>query len=192
MTQIILLTGLPGVGKSTILDHLKKIIYNENISCSMINYGDLMLEIAKERNLVKTRDQLRTLSIKNQKKIQFLVASAIKDKSSSLITIIDTHMIIKTKQGFWPGFSAKNLEIISPDQIILVEASPNDILKRRQKDSSRSRDEETLNNIIDEILYCRYVASSCSTLLGAPVKIVCNKQNLANETAKEIFDSIKM
>ena len=49
----ILMVGIPGVGKSTLLTTMVEILKNHKKNVIVINYGSLMFDVAKENGLAK-------------------------------------------------------------------------------------------------------------------------------------------
>ena len=62
---LVILTGIPGSGSSTIINKTL-----EQVDYLHLNYGDVMTQIAIDKNLVENRDQIRKLSPETQKDIQ--------------------------------------------------------------------------------------------------------------------------
>ena len=67
--KIIVVVGIPGVGKTTLVKKLAEIIEAHNKSVNVTNFGTIMFEVAKENGL-QNRDELRKLPISDQKKLQ--------------------------------------------------------------------------------------------------------------------------
>jgi adenylate kinase len=86
--------------------------------------------------------------------------------------LIDTHTSVKTPIGFFPGTSEEPSHIIKPDVIILLEYSPKDIIARRKKDRSRSRDAESEEDIEEHQMSSRYYAFSAALHAQCAVKYV--------------------
>ena len=69
---VIVVTGIPGVGKTTVM---KKAV--EGMDRNIVTFGTVMMEIAKELNLVNKRDEMRKLTLKQQKNLQIKTAERI-------------------------------------------------------------------------------------------------------------------
>ena len=63
--KLIVLTGIPGSGSTTVLNKAL-----EQVDYLHLNYGDIMTEIAIEEGIVDDRDALRKLPADTQKEIQ--------------------------------------------------------------------------------------------------------------------------
>lgn len=63
--NIVVLAGIPGTGSTTVLN---KVL--EEVDYVNINYGNVMFDIAHERGLVDSRDEMRKLNPEIQKDVQ--------------------------------------------------------------------------------------------------------------------------
>lgn len=183
-SNIILATGIPGAGVSTVLKGVK------DVEFTYINFGDVMFDMGKDQDVVKDRDELRKQKIAVQKELQLLAAVEIKAMEGDL-KIVDTHCTIKTPEGFYPGFPNSVIERLNPHAIIIVEAVPKDVLKHRNKDKSRKRDPDTLEQIAEHQLMNRMAAMSFASLLGIPVLIVQNEENKVGPAAEKLAQLMK-
>jgi adenylate kinase len=125
----IILVAVPGAGKTSVMQLVKKQIPK----IKLVNFGDFMFDLAKKSYGIKDRDLMRKqLSLKEYREIQLKAANEISKIKGDLI--LDTHAAIKTPQGFYPGLPKDIVTRIHPDVIVLMEFDPKVILKRRQKD----------------------------------------------------------
>ncbi|MDR2874162.1 MAG: adenylate kinase [Methanobrevibacter sp.] len=170
--KLVVLTGIPGSGSTTVLNKTL-----ENVDYLHINYGDMMIEIAKEKNIVDNRDEMRKLSPDVQKELQLAAAKKIKEKSKTENVIVDTHCTINTPSGFLPGLPEWILKELKPNQFIIIEANPDEILIRRLSDDTRNRDKEMTKIIALHQEVNRATAMAYATLTGATVKILENHDN---------------
>ncbi len=192
MANIIVITGTPGAGKTTVLEGALK---NSKENIERINYGDFMFAIAKERG-VKSRDDMRKLPLDEQRSIQTAAANQIKAKAETAhgIIIVDTHSTIKTTHGYIPGMPEWVIKKMQPAVIVLVEADARQIATRRRKDSSRNRDTESVEEIETQQSMNRMFASAYGAMTGASVKVITNadkKLEKAVEELSEIINSLK-
>ena len=179
--MILIVTGIPGTGKTTVMN---KVI--EDYPLKFVTFGTVMFEIAKKKSLVSDRDELRKLSYAIQRTIQELAAVKIKKMSN---VCVDTHCTIKTKAGYLPGLPESVLKKLSPDVLILVEATPDEIIQRRSRDT-RARDVENKDEIMEHQLFNRIAAMSYAVMSGATVKIIQNSENKLEEAAADILDIV--
>jgi adenylate kinase len=82
------------------------------------------------------------------------------------------------------------LKKLSPDVIILVEATPGEIIQRRSRDT-RARDADDKEKIMEHQLFNRIAAMSYAVMTGATVKIIQNSENKLEEAAAGILDILK-
>jgi adenylate kinase len=178
----IVITGVPGVGKSTVINAAA-----EATKLKVVVYGTEMFQLAKERGLVEHRDQMRTLPPETQRELQEAAAKRIAGMGD---VIVDTHCTIKTPRGFLPGLPewvAKGLDL---RQIILVEASPQEIAHRRAKDATRTRDEDRAEAIDEHQRQNRYAAWSVATLTGATVATVMNHDGKVEQAKESVIRAL--
>jgi adenylate kinase len=164
----IIVVAVPGGGKSTVLEYVKKKIPEAKI----VTAGDIFLEIASKKYGIKDRDELRKkLTLEQQREIQEKVARRIA-KMKGKILLINTHVTIKTPYGYFHALSEKTMKIMKPDMIILLEFDPKDVLKRRIADKSRKRDIESLEEIEEHQMINRNVAFDVASQFECPVKVI--------------------
>jgi adenylate kinase len=179
------------VGKTTVLNKAADIA-KQDYTVEIINYGSVMLDTAVNSGVVENRDQLRLLSPEKQRNIQKTAAETIAKKAEQgKLLIVDTHMLISTPEGYLAGLPEWVITTLEPDVIVLVEAEPDSIASRRSKDTSRLRDEDSPIGISTHQKLCRAAAIACSTLTGATVKIVKNKEGMVDKTAEELAVVLK-
>jgi adenylate kinase len=147
-----------------------------------VTFGTVMIDIAKDLGWVKDRDEMRKLSLDRQKQLQIKTAEKIGNMKN---VIVDTHCTVKTPKGYMPGLPEWVLRKLNPTSIVIVEADPEEIYKRRAKDSSRNRDPDSVEKIAEHQMVNRAAAMAYATLTGATVKIVCNHDNALDEAVKE-------
>ena len=184
--KLVVLTGIPGSGSTTVLNKAL-----EEVNYLHINYGDVMTEIAIEKGLVEDRDSLRKLSPDLQKDIQKQAGIKIKEKSESENVIVDTHCTISTPSGYLPGLPQWVLEGLNPDNFVLIEANPDEILYRRLNDDTRERDIEKAKDIQLHQEMNRAASMAYATLTGATVKIINNHDNHLKSTVQNLVDLLK-
>ena len=185
--KLVVLTGIPGSGSTTLLNKAL-----EEVDYVHLNYGDIMTEIAIKDEIVSHRDELRKLPAETQKDIQAKAAKEIKQRSESDNVIVDTHCTINTPAGFLPGLPIWVLEQLQPDQFILVEANPDEIIYRRLKDDTRERDLQKVKEIDLHQQMNRATSMAYATLTGATVKIVENHDNHLDSNVKKLVNVLNL
>ena len=189
---LIVVTGMPGTGSSTVIEAALKLKLNEEgAAFTPMNYGDVMFEVARGEGLVEQRDDMRKLPKERQQEIQRLASEKIADLKESTNLIIDTHCTIKTPSGYLPGLPEPVLRKIKPDLFVLVEADPVEILNRRQTDATRNRDVDDEKSIEEHQFMNRAMSMAYACLTGASVKIIENHDGEVERAAKEFFELMK-
>ena len=184
MGRVIVVTGIPGTGKTTVCNEALKLAERTGKRIQVVNYGSIMVELSHDRGKSLHRDELRRSGVTFQRDLQAEAAKIISKKTGEVEgdLIVDTHMSIKTSNGYLAGLPFHVLQLLNPDLFILVEAEPHEILSRRFKDKTRKRDKVLEDEIMEELLFSRLMAVACAVLTGASVKMVKNpagKQILA-------------
>ena len=187
-TKRIIVVGIPGVGKTTVVSNVKNMLEQTGIKTNLAEFGKIMLEEAKKLN-IQNRDEIRRLSIEDQKKLQNLAATKISQIYSDVV-IIDTHLFINTKEGYYPGLPAHLLNNMKPTHLILIIANPEEIYHRRQNDSTRVRDLISMDSIKNEIDVSKMLISCCSIISGAPFKILANHEGSLRECTQKMVSLI--
>lgn len=178
----IVVTGIPGVGKTTVMQEAAKAA-----KLPVIVYGTVMFEVAKAKGAVQDRDAMRRLPPAAQRDIQKEAARRIGAMGN---VVVDTHCTVKTPTGYLPGLPAWVLEDLRPSTIVLVEASPEEIQARRAKDATRRRDEDSLEAIAEHQEVNRRFAAAYATLTGATVSTVLNRDGGVDEAMRQILPAM--
>ena len=178
--------GIPGVGKTTVVQG----VVSGFPGAKLVNFGTLMLEAALSLKWVKQRDEMRKMSVERQKRLQKLAAAKIA-KMKGKAVIVDTHLFIRTHEGFWPGLPFEVVRAMHPTHLILVEAAPEEIAKRRSVDTTRYRDAITTEGLSEELALARSFLTVSSTLTGAPITIVRNEQGKQEQVARNLVKMLE-
>ena len=180
---VIVVTGIPGVGKTTVMKRAA-----EGLDMEFVTFGTVMIDIAKEMGLVKDRDEMRKLTLEQQKELQIRSAEKVASMGN---VILDTHCTVKTPKGYMPGLPEWVLKKLKPTAIVVVEADPDEIYNRRAKDATRNRDPDSIEQIAEHQQINRSAAMAYATLTGATVKIVFNHDDAIDEAVKQAEPVVK-
>ncbi|WP_054841370.1 adenylate kinase [Thermococcus peptonophilus] len=183
MPFVVVITGIPGVGKSTIT---KLALKKTRAKFRLVNFGDLMFEEAVNMGgLVKHRDEMRKLDPLTQKELQLKVAQRIVEIARTEPVLLDTHATIRTPPaGYLLGFPREVIEILNPNFIVIIEAAPpSEILGRRLRDLKRDRDVETEEQIARHQDLNRAAAVAYAMHSNALIKIIENHEDKGLEEA---------
>ena len=176
----VVIVGIPGVGKTSLVQTIVNKLHENNIDTSVHSYGTMMLEEAKNIG-IKDRDELRRLPVEKQKELQKNTAKKISDLKNNII-FIDTHAFISTQEGFYPGLPNHVIQIIQPTHFIAISARPEEIYNRRMKDETRNRDKVSIESIKKELAIQDSMLSTCSVLSGSPMKVILNNEGTVSYT----------
>jgi adenylate kinase len=185
----VVILGIPGVGKSTVVDKIVERLRDRNIPVRVVNYGTLMLQVASERYDVKSRDEIRKLPLNAQRELQINSATEISKMSDNFV-IVDTHLFIATSEGFWPGMPMNVLGALNPTNLVLVTATPGEILRRRAKDTTRKRDKATKESLEQELSIARILLFASGIVCGCPSLIVPNVEGKLDITVEKIISAL--
>jgi adenylate kinase len=178
--QKVVFVGVPGVGKTTVIEKVRSSLSDGKV----VNFGSVMLEHAIRKKIVNHRDELRKLPVEKQRKLQEEAARIISNMRGRVL--VDTHLFIRTNEGFWPGLPLNVSTLLKPTHLILIEAEPEEIARRRQADKTRYRDIVSLDEIREELFFARVFLAVCSNVTGAPMFIVRNREGKVEDTSNII------
>jgi adenylate kinase len=187
----VVVTGIPGVGKTTVLNELQGLAKQNNFNLTVVNFGTVMNGIMRELGKDMHRDDMRQQGIETQKKAQELAASEIVTHSTEGTTIVDTHMFVRTGSGLWAGLPQNVLQRLSPRLFILVEADPEQIAVRRRTDTDRRREQAMAEDIRFDLEWSRATAAASAITTGSPVKVIRNDTGRQKQAALELFQTIR-
>ena len=181
MALRVIVVGIPGVGKTTVV----RGVVSGLPGAKLVTFGTLMFEAAKSLKWVKDRDEMRKMPVERQKRLQRIAATRIARMKGKAI-LVDTHLFIRTPEGFWPGLPFDAVRAMKPTHLVLVIAAPEEIATRRSADSTRARDDVTVEGLREEIEIAKSFLTVSSTLTGAPMLIVRNEEGKAEEVSRSI------
>jgi adenylate kinase len=187
----VVVTGIPGVGKTTVLNELVDTARQNKFKLVVLNFGTIMNEIMRDLGKDVHRDEMRRQGIETQRKVQELAANEIRNRAGQGVAVIDTHMFIRTASGMWAGLPQNVLEILDPDLLVLIETDPEEIATRRKTGLNRKRDQVLADEISFDTAWSRATAAASAVATGAPVKIIGNDMGRQKEAAKELFEAIR-
>jgi adenylate kinase len=182
----VVIVGIPGAGKTTVVERVVAMYRGARLA----NFGTFMFEAGVSQKLVKNRDELRRLTVDKQRRLQKIAAARIARMKEKLV-VVDTHLFIRTPEGFWPGLPFDVVRAMKPTHFVLVEATPDEIAKRRSTDTTRYRDAVTTESLEDELSFARSFLTVCSTLTGAPMSIVRNAQGKQELVARSLAEMLE-
>ena len=197
--KLAVIVGLPGVGKSTVLNLTRGILTGKGYHIEIVNFGDYMLSYVASQGLAKNRDEIRRLPLRVQRRAQEEAAKNIRRdleaKASSegkVVGFVDTHAVIKTMTGYWPGLPLHVIKNLMPNTIVVVEAEPEEIVARQLRDKTRYRSDYADVKLVKELLSMnRMYAIASAVLVGASVNFIMNREGKADEAARRLAEVIE-
>ncbi|MEB3773954.1 MAG: adenylate kinase [Desulfurococcales archaeon] len=195
--KVVIVTGVPGVGKTTVLSRLAEIARERGARVKIVNYGTYMLETALKEGLVEDRDQLRRLPLRKQLDLQRLAARRIiedsmEDLGGDDTLIVDTHALVRTSAGYWPGLPRHVLDELKPDMIAVIEASPEEVLARQERDKGRYRADiggvEGIRRLMEN---ARAASLASAVFYASTVAIIHNREGDPGAAAEELYKYIE-
>jgi adenylate kinase len=178
-TKRVIIVGIPGVGKTTVISRAAEFLRQKGHDTSVVIFGSLMLE---ESIKLKSRDEMRKLSVEEQRRLQTKAANRIAEMKGDFV-IIDTHLLINTDEGFYPGIPMHVLQTIKPTNMIMIAAHPQDVLNRRKQDESRQRDILAEKDVQNELDASRVMIACCSVISGSPFLTIMNNNDEIDKAA---------
>jgi len=182
----VVVVGIPGVGKTTVVGKLVSKVRGARL----VIFGSVMLEEARRRKWIGHRDELRKLTVERQRLLQGVAAKKISGMREGIV-VVDTHLFVRTEEGFWPGLPFEVVTALKPTHFVLVEASPVEVSARRASDRERYRDTIAEDELAEEMELARSFLTVSSTLTGAPMLIVANSDGMADEVASKIAGVVR-
>ena len=175
---MIIVMGLPGAGKTTVLEKVK----TEKKNWTFLNWGDLMFDVERETGWVKQRDEMRKLPVEKQLKAQEMAAKKLSEMANNRI-VIDTHCSILTPTGYLPGLPFRILKMIPVTHLVLVTADVKEVEQRRKNDPTRVRDTDDIG--LHDQMNKAYLASY-SAFTGANAVIIYNNTGKLDDAVKKL------
>lgn len=192
MSNLHIVVGISGVGKSTVTARAKEMTTE---SIEVHNYGDVMTTLAVEEDLIEDRDELTSLPGDDFRWMQEAAAEELvhrSEKSTADATLVDTHAALDTPFGYVPGLPRWSITSFDPESLINITASPSEIHTRRSARSDRNRpehDEEALKQYLRVI---ENMATTCAVITGAYYAPIHNQSGQVDETARELLDVLSL
>lgn len=165
--KIVAVFGLSGVGKSTLI---KNVLENRS-DFVRVSGGNLINNYLSTQN----RDQLRKLTkskvLNNQ---EVLISNFIETKKTlkGKHIIFDGHCLIKNGEAL-TEIPTEVVKRISPNIIIFIDGTAEEVIKRRREDSLRpNREIETASQIDENRFLQKSICSKYSSELSIPLEII--------------------
>ena len=164
-----MMTGVCGVGKSTITKDLANRL---GVTCG--DYADMMLEVMGETD----KDKIQYLDWKRKRQVYDLVEELIAQRFSkttegSQVHILENHLSI-VQDDKLQTFPVKDYEKYNMVGLVIVEATIDEIMARRETDPNRKRLLDSTKLIRKQQEVNREEARKIKEYLGVPIHLVQN------------------
>lgn len=179
-----IITGVPGVGKTTVITGALKKLEEEGVHYANISFGSFMYETALTSGLVQDRDQMRLLAKDDQRALQRKAGEAIAVIDGNVL--VDTHASVKTPKGYLAGLPEWVLEALQPDLFVLIETDEDQILGRRLGDPTRVRDMDSYRALASHQSFNRAIAAAYAMKTGCTVAMVTNADHLLEKAVDDL------
>jgi len=190
LSRRVVVVGIPGVGKSSLLNRAVELARQTGIRADCVIYGTVMLEEARKLG-INDRDQIRKLPLEEQRRLQLLAAERISLLDASLL-FIDTHAFVRTPNGYLPGLPGPVMERMKATHLVVVEARPREVMERRARDTGRARDESTEEQVVREMEITRAAMISLSVERGLPLIIIENQHGKLEEACRQLLKALDL
>lgn len=191
--KVVIVTGVPGVGKTTVISHLKEIAAEKGLKVEVVNFGSFMLNYAVKEGIIEDRDKIRTLPLRKQLDLQARAAKAIIEYAGEKLgsegfLVIDTHALVRTVAGYWPGLPKHVIDQLKPDMIAVIEAPPEVVAGRQARDKTRYRaDFGGVEGVRRLMEYARAASFASAVFYASTVAIIENLEGQAEEAARQLL-----
>ncbi len=177
--KVVLVAGSPGAGKTSILAGVSSKSYTK------VGMGTLMLEEAARLGYAKDRDYLRFMDVDKLHELKLAALKRIGKMDGNII--IDTHASVEHNSRYVPGITFKDIENLKDlAAIVYIDAFTTDIVRRRENDRTRKREDERLELVDIQRLINVSVLSTCAACLGIPIYVVLNMQDKLEDSISEM------
>jgi adenylate kinase len=179
--KLVIIMGHNGSGKSTLVATLQS-----SKKYKVVNLGEVMHELAREKKLVKQPDQIKDLAENVQEDLRNEAVKYVSRMPGNVV--LDTHSTVEQHGRFLPGlhhYVTDQLRHVSG--FLYIDADPGTILKRTNKDRKEEWSISMQKNINLAIL------SYHAAQLGVPLYVVSNDEGelwQAQEQVSKHIDSI--
>jgi adenylate kinase len=124
----VFVTGVPGVGKTSICSHPDI----SRTELNVVDFGARMLVSGRQQGLIDSLDQLKALAPSSRLALQRSVVEQISTESQHQTIVLDGHLVVATPTGFVPGMPAECIDELRLSAIFIVQATTEEVLLRRK------------------------------------------------------------
>jgi adenylate kinase len=177
--QAVIVVGIPGAGKSTIIDSVTK-----DSKDTFVNIGNMMLDIGVKKGYFTDRDKIRYQSNDERKELIRDVFDEISKMEGNII--IDTHASMGAHGRYMPGLPCDVVAGIKDSlrALICIDAPTDKIILRRERDTTRHREVEGPESIDMQRMINISALSAISEEYNVPLFVLFNEEDKQDESIK--------
>lgn len=179
MQKLVVICGQSGVGKTTVIER----VFEERGDLNVLNFGERILAMALSKGVARTPEDVEKLRPEVLSRLQVETSKHIHELNG--LVLLDMHLTVDTPIGMVAGMPRAVMENLQPSLIVLLEAKPYEILKRRMIGKGELDTAESVKDIQERTDIDRAAAISVAIALGIPIKIL--KSENAEKTAETIL-----
>lgn len=170
--RTVLVTGVQGVGKSTVNRLAAQILGLEGW-----DYADLMMQVAPG---IRHKDDLQYLAWDDRDQIYRRVEELLAElfwpgDGTDACVLLENHLSILDEDGIHT-FPHEDARRYNPVGLVVVEASPEEVLERRRADRHRNRYIGSFAEVTEQQQINRREAALVGELVGVPITTVINNE----------------
>jgi adenylate kinase len=147
-----------------------------------------MQRIGRHENIIDDDEDLESIEQEKRELLQNKVYVDLNNRNYNAI-MIDGHLIVHTPKGFVPGLRSDLINNFKLDGIVLLTATPDDIVLRRQKAIEKYEKLPNWDNLDYIDLHQQFIISSVlyfSLASNIPFNIVVNESEKKEKTVNTI------
>ncbi len=179
MADVYVLCGQSGVGKSTVASRVAE----SNPHLTVVSFGEKIFELARGEGLVDAITQLELLTPEDVSRLQIKATQQVSRLPGKVL--VEMHLTVKTPAGFIAGIPKRIMNLLKPRRIVLLEADPYEVLRRRITGKEGKSEAESLKDIQEHAYFDRAAAISIAIDIGTPIKILKNTD--VEQTVQQIL-----
>ncbi|MGH3889249.1 MAG: AAA family ATPase [Pseudonocardiaceae bacterium] len=182
--RTVLVTGVQGVGKSTV-----NCLAAQALGLQGWDYADLMMRVAPE---VRHKDDLQYLvwsdRVQIYRKVEKLLAELFwPGDGTNTCVLLENHLSILDEGGIHT-FPHEDARRYNPVGLVVVEASPEEVLERRRADRQRNRYIGSLAEVTEQQQINRQEAALIGELISVPITTIINNER--TQAAQQLVEWI--
>ncbi|MGH3685125.1 MAG: AAA family ATPase [Pseudonocardiaceae bacterium] len=180
--RTVLVTGVQGVGKTTLAR-----LAARALGLEAWDYADLMMRVEPA---IRHKDDLRFIAWSDRVQVYSKVDKLLAElfwpgDGRDTCILLENHLSIIDKVGMHT-FPYEDARRYNPVGLVVVEASPEDVLQRRRTDGKRNRHIGSLMEVAEQQRINRREAGFIGKLIGIPIIAVTN--NDREQAARQLAD----